>query len=158
MRVLSIDPSIVDLGYACIEEGQVTSYGSVKTKTKDEDTNRYKTIFKELAAVYWKFLPDIIVLESQYLDFGKGAGVLKTTEVMGMVEGMFLAFNFNGTISHVHPKTVKKFLGLPPKTKRAEAKEASLIYVKDHFGIETKNNNISDAILIGFTFLLTYNG
>lgn len=156
MRVLSIDPSISELGYACIsKKGTVQDYGRIKTNTKLADLDRYKHIHKELLVIYRSFLPDVVVIESQYIDFGKGAGVLKTSQVVGVIIGMLVSEKEDIQVEYVHPKTVKKFLGLAAKTKRAEAKQASLDFVNMNkkYKITTTNNNISDAIVIGFTFL-----
>lgn len=156
MRLLSIDPSIAELGWAVIVDGELKDCGVIKTNSKQTLEERVKSITRSLAVIYWQTLPDVLVSESQYIDRLKGAGILKTVEVMGALEGMFIAFNIHGTIAHVHPKTVKSFLGLPYKAKRQEGKEASLAYVGKHYGYKTSNHNISDAILIGYSYLQSH--
>lgn len=148
--LLAIDPSIVETGYAIISNSTVIEKGTIKTKADIEYTERLHIIYEKVSSLTSLYKPHALAIETQYIDFGKASNaVLKTTEVKGIIVGAYWSHCVSTQVIEVHPKTVKSFLGLPPKTKRDAAKEASLMFVSEMLGESIKNNNISDAILIG---------
>lgn len=148
--ILAIDPSIVETGYAVIRDGVVLEKGTIKTTTNTEYTERLHIIYEKVSHITSLYKPHALAIETQYIDFGKASNaVLKTTEVKGIIVGAYWSHCTSTQVIEIHPKSVKSFLGLPPRAKRNEAKQISLLYVSEYCKETIKNNNISDAVLIG---------
>lgn len=148
MRILGIDPSISELGYAVLDGGDVVCSGIIKTSSKNEYQTRIRDIYIQLEDIAQTWKPDLLAIETQFINPRLGGSVLKTTEVTGLAVGVALSANKDILVLRVNPKHMKSAIGLTGKGKRKEAKERSLEFVKEEYGIEVKNNNISDAICI----------
>lgn len=156
MVILAIDPSIVETGYAVIDEKhKLIDRGVIRTPASLEHTARLAVIYQRIQALVHLHNPGVLAIESQYIDFGKASNaVLKTTEVKGIAVGAYWSIpDREMTYTEIHPKTVKAYMQLPPRTKRAEAKKASIEFISKKYKEEIMNNNITDAILIGLCAL-----
>lgn len=155
MIILGIDPSLVESGYCILQDGNILDSGTIKTNAKDEYMKRLSEIYSDVQSLCDLHHPDVLAIETQYLDLTKVSNsILKTVEAKALMIGAFWSKCLNGRVFEVHPKSVKSMLGLEVHAKRDEAKKASVWYVTHTLGIATKNNNITDAILIA---LYSYN-
>lgn len=148
---LAIDPSIASTGYALFSGDTLVTYGIIPTSPKEPEEERLRVIALHIQSLVKEYCPSALYIEGQYLDMGKlGNSTLKVVSVRGVVTGVCLSLVSDIDIKIIHPKTVKSYLHLHPRTKRKEAKEASIAYVEKKYKQITKvTDDISDAIIIG---------
>ena len=88
--ILGIDPGIADTGYGLINKDtkgnlKCITYGSIKTQSKTEMTDRLFIINKELNKIIKKYRPKIIALEQLF--FCKN---VKTALTVGQAKGVIM--------------------------------------------------------------------
>ena len=88
--ILGIDPGIADTGFGVIakEKGgkiKCISYGSIKTKAKQDLPERLEILNKELEKVIKKYQPDLVAIEQLF--FCKN---VKTALTVGQARGVVL--------------------------------------------------------------------
>jgi Holliday junction resolvasome RuvABC endonuclease subunit len=67
------------MGFSLILNEEVLEFGLIKTSSKTEYEERIKSILKDVETLIKELEPDVVVIESQYIDFRKISGsILKT--------------------------------------------------------------------------------
>lgn len=152
--ILAIDPSLTGTGYAVItNDGSIATYGWVKTTTNDIYDIRLQKIFNQVYTVAQQYDTSVLAIETQYINFGiRSNSALKVAEVKGIAEGAYLAHmkDLEPAIIEVNPKLLKTFIGLRHNAKRVEAKKASIEWASEKIGVQVKNDNEADAIVIAY--------
>lgn len=146
MRVLAIDPSISKTGWAVVEDGQVITYGTIKTTAKQENLDRIIYIVRELKAIFVSKQCECAVIE-KLLVFRENSA--KTIEVlMGLYYHINLEFwKRKWLVVEIAPSTWKKHCRIEGK-KRAEQKVNSIEHVKNCYGLDVTDDE-ADAICLG---------
>jgi len=127
MKIIGCDPSLTCTGYAILEDDKIICYGSVKTNADQDIKDRYKIIFDEIWGILNEYKPDVMGVESQYLNGIMSNSILKIVEVAGIIEGSFYAYCENNKLDKrflsVSPNEAKSAIGVG-KLPRKESKEA----------------------------------
>lgn len=146
MRVLAIDPSINKTGWAVVEDGQVITYGTIKTTAKQENLDRIIYIARELKMIFASKECEFAVIEKLLVFRGNSA---KTIEVlMGLYYYINCEFRKrNWLVVEVAPTTWKKHCKIEGK-KRAEQKMNSIKHVKKLHKLKVTDDE-ADAICLG---------
>lgn len=150
MVILGVDPSIVETGWAIYTKDGIKDAGVIKTKSSDAMEKRLYEIHADIQSLCSSFVPTVLGIETQYIDYGKiNNSVLKTVEAKGIIIGSFWGSRSKGRVVDVHPMQVKSYIGMRGRISRKDAKRASLEYVYKNFPHLGKlNHNIADAIII----------
>lgn len=148
MVIIGIDPSTVATGWCIMDDEKLTAYGEIKCNREWTTGRKMRTIFTGLSDVISKHRPSVMVCEKQFQ--GKFASaVMAVSQVRGVVE---LVADVNGievvTIAPAHHKKI--FVGTGKATKKMSVAKAQEIY-----HINTKSNNVADAISLAYTYRIT---
>ena len=88
MRILGVDPGLVNTGYAVIEQTggrlQAVEGGVITTKSADPLAERLHTIFGDIREVISRLRPDAMAIE----DLHSRAAFVKTAILMGHARGV----------------------------------------------------------------------
>jgi len=150
--ILGADPSFVESGVAVLStEGVVMAYCTIKTSSKQPESVRLKKIYDALFAIAGDYSISEMAIETPFVSISSVSIRLDTSIKLGMVRGIFALFAGQNQIEMFSyaPATVKASMA-----KGNSSKEAVAFSVKMLTGIDTKNNNISDAIAVGLCHLL----
>lgn len=143
--LLSIDPSIVKLGFAVFDNKKLIFSGTYKTKKEGED--RYKEIAEFIENIIKKCEIKDMCIEYQYLTWLRSNAILKTSRVSGICQWVFSLLCKNGKFVSIAPAKIKKLLKV--KGKRKEAKKETILKIKKlypHLG--KVDDNTADAIAL----------
>lgn len=147
--MLSLDTSSTDSGYAYWENAKLVQYGSINTTAEKDSLIRQENMITELHKCVKKFKPDILIIESPpFMNSPKTLKLL--AEIVGSVWGMVIS---SAEYIEYEPSRWRSLVKAENETiprKRAECKQWDIDKVKEIFGIDTDNDNIADAILIGY--------
>ncbi len=145
MRILAIDPGLVNVGWAIIDDGKLKTFGVFNMAHKVQPKRR-----KEYAYMVRRFMNfkmfrtcDVIVVERQM------SGKLR------VVANSFVCFNWNKAVL-VHPRSVRNHHKISMSdyraNKRASVARAPKYMTKKQttrFRASSKRDDMADAILIG---------
>ena len=149
VKMLSFDTSTTDSGWALWKNGILTDYGNIDL-TKEKDINKVDEMSKRLISIIKQVKPDIIVCEDA--NVSKDIKTLKKlSEIIGVLRGCALSYP-DCWFDKLIPGEWKCLIASENETiptKREQCKAWSIKKTKELFDISTKNDNISDAILIG---------
>lgn len=147
-KMLSFDTSSTDSGYAYFENGKLTDYGSINLKKEKDSLIRQEDMIISLSKIVKQYKPDICVIESPPLINSPGT-LIMLTEIIGAVRGMVID---SAEYVEYTPSVWRKLISPDKKIpqKREDAKAWDIAKVKEIFSVETNNDNIADAILIGY--------
>lgn len=147
MKVLSLDQSTRKSGFALFEDGQYICSGVVDmSKSKLDTYDRSFEMAKELWKAIKKYKPDRLIIEDVQNQSNTNT-VIILSRLQGMIIGYAEAHKVHTNI--LLPSQWRKALGYHQgsKVKRAELKQQSVDYVKEHFGIEASEDEV-EAIAI----------
>lgn len=150
VKMVSLDTSTTSTGWAYYENGVLTESGVLDhTKEKDTVIRMEDMILDIFNNVLNKFKPLIVVIERPPMV--KDAETLTNlAEIVGCVKGWSLCHY--AEFVELRPTAWRKYVAegddKAPKH-RKEAKPWDIKRVRELFGIETKNDDLADAILIG---------
>lgn len=135
MKVVSMDQSTRVSGYAIFENGEYVHSGMIDmNKSKLETDERSFEMAKALWKVIEEYKPDHLILENVQQQTSP-----KTVIILARLAGMIIGYaEAHGVKTHILlPSQWRKALGYAQgsKVKRAELKQQSLDYVKEHLGV-----------------------
>ena len=162
--LLSLDTSLSSTGYAIFnDEGELIKYGRVQTEKKDYPTEdiRINTMCNMIEYIIIEYNIDKIVCEDQFTSVNAKT-ILLLRKLVGAI--MRTANKFGIDVEYYYPQTWRRHLGIN-KGKSKEKKLLAYEYVTSQ-GIDigefkptgvNKNDDIADAICIGFAYLKVKN-
>lgn len=153
LKLLSLDTSTTNTGYAVYEDINLVRYSSIDLHT-DKDTD--KRFHDMIAAIYGLIdaeSPNVIAIEEMVVPRNP-----QTQRMLTMILGAVYGKCFSSGIHYcsLRPTQWRAVVRDPEKKlprKREELKPWSIARVHELFGIRCPDDNISDAILIGKAFL-----
>ena len=148
MKVLIFDQSTKCSGWAYFLDREYVSSGAIDmSKSKLDTDERSFEMAKELWKVIKKYKPDELVIEQV-----QNQSNTKTVIILARLAGMLVGYaEAHGVKTHtVEPSKWRSALSYNqgPKVKRAELKQQSIDYVKEHYGLELSEDEC-EAICIG---------
>jgi len=149
--ILGADPSLSQSGIAVLNEAAVVmAYGTIKTSSKQPEPVRLKKIYDALCSIMGEYVISEMAIETPFVSISGVSVRLDTSIKLGMVRGIFGLFAAQNQI--------RVFNYAPSQIKAAVArgnakKEEVMSSVKMLTGIDTKNDNIADAIAAGLCHL-----
>ena len=153
-RLISIDPSTKASGVATFDDGELTDYQLFKCNYAEVDDRIHK-MGAELLFYLVRQKPDIIYIEHPQ---GQGRNVMLVamlSELLGIVRAYAITKKIE--YKELTPPVWRKYCGFDQgKKKRAELKQMSIDYVKDHYGIDVVDD-VADAIALGSAAINYYN-
>ena len=153
-RILALDAATSVTGYAIYDDKVLVGYGTFKTGSTLQATERINQVKNWLKAALKEWEPDFIGIENiQLQKYGSKATEVqvKTFQTLANLQGVLLDTVFEACIDHdlVYPSEWRSYCGVnngdqhrDAKKKQAQAK------VKAWYGIECTEDE-SDAICIG---------
>ena len=146
---MSVDQATRITGYGFFQDGQYIESGIIDmSKSKLETSERSF----EMAKAIWKLIkhykPDYLILEDVQLQQNNAKTMLTLARLQGMVIGYAEAHKVK--VHVVSPSAWRAQLKYAqgPKVKRAELKQQSLNYVKEHLKLELPEDQ-AEACCIG---------
>jgi crossover junction endodeoxyribonuclease RuvC len=144
MRVLSIDPGSLLMGWAFFDGNKLVDSGCEKFKGKYSG-KKAKAIQKFLLNKVLEYTPDHVVCEKYFAHNTKGALVIP--EVRGLIR--LVAATINIELEEVAYNTVQRVV----TGKGNCGKEAVKAAVEKMFGIVVESLDQSDSVAIGYTYI-----
>ena len=156
MVVVSMDQSTRVSGYAVFEDGNYIHSGVIDmSKSALETDKRSFEMAKALWKVIKQYKPNHLVLEETQQQSN-----VKTVIILSRLQGMIIGYaEAHGVKTHIlQPSKWRAALSYlqGPKVKRAELKQQSLDYVKEHLGLE-RSEDESEACCLGIAAHKIYN-
>jgi len=140
MILLSIDPSTKKSGFAVFKNSELVKFGTVVSDIATIAELMADDLFDE------RFF---LAIEQQYSSFNTKS-FMKLVEVRTVFETVATLNNALGIYTIPANSWQSYILGTNNRIKRKERKALSLERTHDIFGFEISNDNIADAILIGY--------
>ena len=156
MKVISFDQSTRKSGWCYMENGKYICSGVVDMSKSELATDeRSFQMAKELWKVINKYKPEVLILEQV-----QNQSNTKTVIILARFAGMLIGYAEAHKV-HTYIVEPSKWRGMlsykqGPKVKRAELKQQSIDYVKEHLGFELDEDQ-SEAICIGIAAHKIYN-
>jgi|TARA_B110001454_G_scaffold199526_1_gene204402 crossover junction endodeoxyribonuclease RuvC len=153
MKILGIDPGLVNTGYGIISainnNFELIDYGVIKTSSKDKLSNRLKIIFNEISQLISKHKPTILSIEEIF--YSKN---VKSSLLLGHARGVAMAAaSVNEILVYEYAaRKIKQSL-----TGNGNAhKDQVRFMVKNLLKMDTppKSNDASDALGIALCYTL----
>ncbi|MCR5740155.1 MAG: hypothetical protein K6G43_10110 [Lachnospiraceae bacterium] len=149
IKLLSLDTSTRNTGYALYTNGELRNYGVLATKSKEPTDD----MLLKLSELLNEYKPDIVVIENTVVL--RNARVQRDlTQILGAVR--FWSIQNGSCFYTLNPtewrRLVKGADEVLPKS-RPELKEWSIRTASDTIQKELADDNVSDAILIGVAYI-----
>lgn len=150
-KLLSLDTSSTDSGWAYFENGILEDYGHIEMNKKDDSIIKQEKMIIALKELVDRIDPDICVIETPpYMNSPKTLILL--AEIVGSVRGMVID---RCQYEEMEPKRWRRLVAMdgekiPNKSK--ESKAWDIAKVKEYYDIDTTNDNVADGILIGLAY------
>lgn len=145
MRFMSLDLSTTDTGYAIFDNDKLIAYGSISFNIKDVYKRIILTV-EQIQEMIAGMEIDHIVFEDSFSGTNKRVVVILNRLAGGVI---WVADRLGVSFSTYPPKIIKKFI-----TGNGNAnKQLMLDTINQRLETEITNDNIADAIAIGFTYL-----
>ena len=149
MKILVLDQSTRCSGWAYFLNGEYVESGVVDmSKSKLETDERSFQMAKELWKIIRQYKPDELVIEQV-----QNQSNTKTVIILARLAGMLVGYaEAHGVKTHtVEPAKWRGALSYKqgPKVKRAELKQQSIDYVKEHLGVKMPEDQ-AEAVCAGF--------
>lgn len=156
MKICSMDQSTRVSGWSIFEDGEYVCSGVVDmSKSELETDERSFEMAKELWKIIKKYKPDELVIEQV-----QNQSNTKTVIILARLAGMLVGYaEAHGVKTHtLEPAKWRGALSYRqgPKVKRAELKQQSIDYVKEHLGIDMPEDQ-AEAVCEGFAAHKIYN-
>lgn len=156
MKLMSFDQSMSKSGWALFdyESKTLLDYGiienlSYKSLTREDAIHKMAS---DLLYVAKSKEAELFSYEDVYLDTNRNRSNVQLPMLAGAIVGMFKSYN-DSLIFPVAATKWKSYCGIKGK-KREEQKKSTIEFVKNQFGIKTKED-ICDAIAQGWTVVNT---
>jgi len=143
VRVLSIDPGIINCGFAVFEGEKLLSSGCIRTTPPV-----YAQLFRELSALCKKYLPDLAVVEGA---FQRSRYANPHIEAVGIIKAVLELEGVKRT-TYAPSSWRKVLLGKG----RANKKETMLFLSQQGYRIKTTHE--ADALALALTYLIEKGG
>ena len=148
-KVLVCDQSTRCTGHGYFVSGQYIESGIIDmSKSKLETNERSFEMAKEIWKVIKHYRPDFLILEDVQQQSNPKT-MLTLARLQGMVIGYAEAHKVKVHIVSPSQWRAQLKYAQGPKVKRAELKQQSLDYVKEHLGVELPEDQ-AEACCIGF--------
>ena len=146
-KVVCFDQSTRCSGWAVFSGGEYIESGVINmSKSKLDTDERSFEMAKEIWKIIKKYKPDYVILENVQKQTS-----ISITLVLARLQGMIIGYaEAHGIKVHILSPTVwRKSLSFNqgPKVKRAELKQQSIDYVKEHYGLNVTDDE-SDAVCL----------
>lgn len=152
VKLVSFDTSTSDSGYAVYENGILKKHGSIAFPPSQ---NRRQKMTMALKKILEKENPSIVAIELTCVPRNTGTQ-RKLDRLLGAVECWAWEHDtFFCEYPPAHWRSLVRGADKVPSG-RTNKKAWALQRVKDIFGIDLKNDNIADAILIGLAYIKEY--
>lgn len=147
MKVLATDQATRISGYSLFEDGQYVCSGTIDLSKSELDTDaRSFEMAKEIWKVIKKYKPDAMVIENVQKQTS-----ISIVIILARLQGQIIGYaEAHGVKTYVvSPTQWRKALNFAqgPKVKRSELKQQSINYVKEHYGIEAKEDEIESIAI-----------
>lgn len=148
-KVLSFDQSTRCTGHGYFVDGQYVESGIIDmNKSKLETSERSFEMAKAMWKIIKYYKPDYLILEDVQQQSNPKT-MLTLARLQGMVIGYAEAHKVKVYIVSPSQWRAQLKYAQGPKVKRAELKQQSLDYVKEHLGVELSEDQ-AEACCIGF--------
>lgn len=148
-KILVCDQSTRCTGYSWFVSGQYIESGIIDmSKSKLETSERSFEMAKEIWKLLKHYKPDYLILEDAQLQQNNAKVMLILARLQGMVIGYAEAHKVKVHIVSPSAWRAQLCYAQGPKVKRAELKQQSLDYVKEHFGLDLPEDQ-AEACCIG---------
>ena len=148
MKLLSLDQSSTKSGYAYFVDGKYIESGVIDKHTIDDTAKRIREMGLALCSKIKELQVDTVIAE----DIQNQSNV-KAVISLARLQGCLVLYCASKGIKleFLHPTQWRKALGYRQgnKVKRAELKQQSADYVKEHFGFDDFSEDRNEAICIG---------
>ena len=153
MKLLSLDTSTKNSGFAVYLDGKLNRFSSIDLSHINDTWNRMNQMISSLYELIEEEHPDYIVIEQTAVARNPHTQRLLTM-ILGAVYGecVKLGISYYSLTPNEWRKAVKYEDEKLPR-KGEELKVWGIDVVKKLYGIDIINDNVSDAILIGRAFL-----
>lgn len=142
MKTLALDLSTVDTGFAIYDDSKLTLWGSLSYRDKDVYDRIFRTVNKIHEMIITEEI-DEVVFEDSFAG-ANGQVVVKLNRLAGGV--IFVAKTLSTPFTTYAPKVIKKAF-----TSNGNASKQDIMdKVKEIFNLEILNDNICDAIALGY--------
>lgn len=150
--ILSLDTSTTSTGWALFANGEYRNSGSINLKTIKDSGERLLKMVKEIQIMINTYPPGTTVVIETPVVVRNPQTQRMLTMIFGVVYGECARRDLN--FEELRPTQWRKLIdsGKKPR-KRDELKEWSKEKVKELFGLDDVNDDISDAILIGQAYV-----
>lgn len=152
IKTLALDQSTTGTAYAIYIDKQLIKYGKIDTHTCSDSILKIIKIRNEIQKIITEEKIDIMAIEDIYMAYN--VNTFKTLAILyGVLE--ILAIDNNLLFISQVPYQWKQGVGialtkLQGKNRREKQKQTSKELANLKFGLELKDDDISDAILIGY--------
>lgn len=148
MRIIAWDQASINSGWAIFDNGEYIDSGVI---TKDKKVPIIDRIPQMATAICTKIKESDV--DAVYIEGVQTQSNQKTVIDLARLQGGIMMWCSIKKIPVyiLTPTEWRKILGynLGPKVPRAELKQQSLDYVKEHFGVESGSEDMIEAICIG---------
>lgn len=134
---LSVDQSTRCTGYSWFVSGEYVESGIIDmTKSKLETNERSFEMAKAIWKLIKQYQPDYLILEDVQLQQNNAKTMLTLARLQGMILGYAEAHKVQTYLISPSQWRAQLCYKQGPKIKRAELKQQSLDYVKEHLGLD----------------------
>jgi len=156
-KLMAIDSSTTGSGYAIYINGELNYYNVCSTNYLSNSKERLETMMRSLCQKIEKDKPDIVITELTVVTRNAEAQ-RNLSMLLGAIYYKCLELNIE--YHALRPTEWRKLVKNKNETlprKREELKKWSKNRVKEIYKIDTDNDNISDAILLGQGYINKFN-
>ena len=155
MVLLSLDISTKSTGYAIFEDQELIASGVIAPK--GEVITRIEKIADEVNLLMLEYHPDVIYTEEtepakqQLIDVYR-----KLTFAHGAIA--IVLNHYHKELQYCTSSHWRKMVGIKTGAgiKRAELKSLDIAKANELFNLKTKNDDLADAVLIGWSYILEH--
>lgn len=148
MRILAFDQASINTGWSLFQDGNYVDSGVITKDKKIPIAQRISEMAGEICKKIKTSNVDVV-----YIEGIQNQGSIKTTIDLARLQGgiMMWCGVKNVPLHILTPTEWRKILNykMGPKVPRAELKQQSLDYVKEHFGLDNISEDRAEAICIG---------
>ena len=148
MKVISFDQASITTGYSIFEDGQYVDSGIITKSNKIPIIDRIPQMATTICEKIKESKSDVVVIEGVQTQSNQRT-VIDLARLQG---GIMMWCSVKNIPLHIlTPTEWRKILNykMGPKVPRAELKQQSLNYVKEHFGLDNISEDRAEAICIG---------
>lgn len=155
MVILSLDISTKSTGYAVFEDKKLIAYGVIAPP--GEVITRIEKIADEVNLLMLEYNPDVIYTEETEPATQKIIDVYrKLTFAHGAIA--IVLNHYHKELQYCTASHWRKIVGIKtgPGIKRAQLKPLDVAKANELFNLNTKNDDLADAVLIGWSYILEH--